>query len=154
MFALLKISKTHNVALAAPIAHFIVSLNSDGTLHTQGNEIDEAIANDPIIAREVEIDNEIMAIAQQEVPSLTHKNHSRVDGKLIMKEETVEGHVTWKSIKLFLSGLGGNHPVLFYVLWTSGIALTDWLWTFQVWFLGHWGSQYENHAPSEVPASL
>ncbi|KAH9480681.1 ATP-binding cassette transporter abc4 [Psilocybe cubensis] len=145
---------THNIALTAPIAHFIVSLNSDGTLHTQSKDIKKIVTNDSFISREAEIDNESIAISHQEVHSLSHKNNFVVDGKLIMKEEIIEGHVTWKSIKVFLKGLGGNHPVWFYVLWISGIALTDWLSTFQVWFLGYWGSQYEFHTPSEVPASL
>lgn len=145
--------QTHNVALAAPIAHFIVSLSPDGSVQTQDTELDKAIAHDSNLARQ-EVDSEVIEIAEQEVTSLAKKKDSGVDGRLIVKEEIAEGHVTWKSIKLFLSGLGGNHPFLFFALWTSGIMLTDWLWTFQVWFLGYWGSQYENHAPSEVSVSL
>jgi hypothetical protein len=58
--------------------------------------------------------------------------------------------VTWDSMKLYFSGLGGDYPLMFFSIWISVTFLTDWVNTFQVWFLGYWGSKYENHTPSEV----
>ena len=78
------------------------------------------------------------------------KKDSSTDGKLIVAEEIAEGHVTWKSLKLYLSGLGGDFPFMFFSTWISAMVLTDWANAFQVWFLGYWGSQYETHASSEV----
>lgn len=142
--------KTHNIALAAPIAHNIISIGQDGSIKAQESDLDTALEHDPTLAKEIEIEREIMEISQQELPSLEAKKDTRVDGKLIVKEEIVEGHVTWGSMKLFMLGLGGNYPWIFFSLWISGILLTDWVTTFQVWFLGYWGSQYEGHSPSEV----
>ncbi|KAH9480738.1 ATP-binding cassette transporter abc4 [Psilocybe cubensis] len=142
---------THNVALATPIAEYIVSLAQDGSVKARDNDIAMAIAHDPDLAKEMELDGQRLDVANQEVTSLAKKD-TPSNGKLIMKEEIAEGHVTWKSIKLFLSGLGGNYPFVFFSLWLSGNILTDWITTLQTWFLGYWGSQYENHAPSEVHA--
>lgn len=143
--------KTHNVALATPIAEFIVSLGQDGSVRTRENDLNMSLAHDPDLAKELELDSQKVDVANQELLSLAKKDTAS-NGKLIMKEEIAEGHITWKSIKLFLSGLGGNYPFVFFSLWLSGIMLTDWITTLQVWFLGYWGSQYEGHAPSEVHA--
>ena len=79
---------------------------------------------------------------------------SSTDGKLVVAEEIAKGHVTWKSVKLYLSGLGGDYPLMFFSIWISVSFLTDWMDTFQTWFLGYWGTQYETRAPSEVDAFL
>ncbi|KDR83043.1 hypothetical protein GALMADRAFT_866150 [Galerina marginata CBS 339.88] len=144
---------THNIALVTPVVGFIVSLGLDGAVRTQETDIKNSLFHDSSLAQELELGREILEIAEQEVPSLMKKDQA-VDGKLIMKEEIAEGHVTWKSIKLFLSGLGGNYPLIFFSLWATGFILTDWLNTFQVWFLGYWGSQYEGHLPEEVRVSF
>ncbi|KAF8963033.1 multidrug resistance-associated ABC transporter [Flammula alnicola] len=143
---------THNLALATPVAKFIISIGQDGSVQTQGTDIEEALEDDPKLAAEAEHDREALEIGNEEVPSLAHKE-TPVDGKLIVAEEIAEGHVTWKSLKLFLIALGGDHPLVFSSIWMTGFLLTDWGNTFQVWFLGYWGSQYESHAPSEVKVS-
>lgn len=74
-------------------------------------------------------------------------------GKLIVAEEIVEGHVTWKSIKLFLTALGGKHPLFFFVPLLFTLVMSIGMWTSQSWFLGYWGSQYETHDPTEVKVS-
>ncbi|KAF8963030.1 multidrug resistance-associated ABC transporter [Flammula alnicola] len=120
---------THNVALVSPVAKFIVSIGQDGAIKTQGMDIETSLASDPTLA------------AEKEAPA---------DGKLVLAEEIAKGHVTWKSLKLFLSGLGGDHPLIFLSFWISGYLIANLVRAFQVWFLGYWGSQYETHHPSEV----
>lgn len=142
-------SQTHNLTLATPIAGFIVSLGQDGIVRSQLTDI-VSLHADPNLAAEAEVDPEILEARNEGLPLLANK----VGGKLIVAEEIVEGHITWKSMKLFLTGLGGDHPWIFFFLWLTGNLLSDWVNTFQVWFLGFWGSQYENHPSSEVRATL
>lgn len=82
----------------------------------------------------------------------TNKKDIRTDGKLVISEEIAKGHITWESMKLYLSGLAGNYPLIFYSFWISALLLTHMSDNFQVWFLGYWGSEYETHIPSEVNA--
>ncbi|KAF4617689.1 hypothetical protein D9613_006261 [Agrocybe pediades] len=139
---------THNVALASPIARFVVTLAIDGTVSAHEQDI-KALANGPDLAEEIEAAHvEGQDGKNQEVVQAT--SGPTIDGKLIAKEEIEQGHVTWKSIKLFVSALGGNHPFAFFAFWMVSILITDWTATFQIWFLGYWGSQYETHDPSEV----
>jgi hypothetical protein len=127
----------------------MVSIGQDGTVRSQGIEqLDTALANDSSIASEAERFPQA-GIDEVEAPI---KKGSSTDGKLIIAEEIEKGHVTWKSVKLYLSGLGGDYPFIFFSIWISASFLTDWMDTFQVWFLGYWGSQYETHVPAEVNA--
>ena len=57
-------------------------------------------------------------IAVEEV-KLAIKKASASDGKLVIAEEVEKGRVTWKSMKLYFSELGGEHfPSL--VSWILG----------------------------------
>ncbi|KDR74315.1 hypothetical protein GALMADRAFT_250126 [Galerina marginata CBS 339.88] len=141
---------THNIALAIPIADFIVSIGLDGRVQSQGTEVALAIAKSSTLATEAEKDREATGIAKENIDLLP----KTADGKLIIAEEIAVGHVTWKSIKLLLASLGGRHPVVFFVVVASSIVLNEWSITFQTWFLGLWGSQYETHHPSEVDISF
>ena len=78
------------------------------------------------------------------------KVDDKPDGKLILAEEIAEGRVTWKSMVLFLKGLGGDKPILFLTVWLMGMTLVHGGHVLAVWFLGVWGSQYETHAPEDV----
>ena len=145
--------QTHNIPLLAPHASFIASVSQEGTIRSQGTDIAEILEADSALAHEAEIMQQELEVADQEVPSLS-KKEAPADGKLVVAEEIVEGHVRWNSYKLFFSSLGGNHAILFFFLWIGGFFLSDSIRTSQTWFLGHWGSQYETHDPSEVPVAL
>ena len=82
------------------------------------------------------------------------KEADKADGKLILAEEIAEGRVTWRSMMLFLKGLGGDKPIFFMTAWMAGIALMHGGSMLGVWFLGYWGSQYETHKPEEVHVNL
>ena len=121
----------------------MVSIDQTGTVRSHGVE---NFANVQTLSSEVEHG---LRTAVEEVNPVI-KMASPTDGKLVIAEEIAKGRVTWKSMKLYFSGLGGDYPLIFFSILISVIFLTDWVNTFQVWFLGYWGSQYENHIPSEV----
>ncbi|KAF8803433.1 multidrug resistance-associated ABC transporter [Phlegmacium glaucopus] len=141
---------THNVALTAPIADFVVSIGLDGIPRDVGSNISAALESDPVLAREAEAEQEETEAAKQVIDTVD-KEEQKSDGKLILAEEIVEGRITWKAIKLFLDGLGGEHPFLFMTLWVGVLLATQAAVSFAVWFLGYWGSQYDNHLPAQVP---
>jgi hypothetical protein len=117
-----------------------------------GTDIAAALKSDPVLAHEAETAQQESVIEKQVVDAV-NKEESKMDGKLILAEEIIEGRITWKALKLYLDGLGGNHPFLFSAVWTIGFLVTNIAITLGVWFLGYWASQYENHAPEEVRVS-
>jgi hypothetical protein len=140
--------KTHNVALAIPIAQHVVSISQDGTVRSQAVEhFDTASMNEHSLISEVGHDPR--TVVEEVKPAM--KNDNSADGKLIIAEEIEKGHVTWKSMKLYFSALGGDYPPMFFAIWISATLLTDWVNTFQVWFLGYWGSKYEIYTPGVNP---
>ncbi|KAF8876201.1 hypothetical protein CPB84DRAFT_1853019 [Gymnopilus junonius] len=143
---------THNIALVGPIAGFVVSLGLDGSVKTQGTDFSALLENDARLASEVEEEKKLLEESKEDTEEPAAKPSS--DGKLVVAEEIKEGHITWKSINLLLSALGGNHPTLFFLVLVSWLALANVLITTQTWFLGLWGTQYEYRAPSEVRLSF
>ncbi|KAG2123601.1 hypothetical protein DEU56DRAFT_829341 [Suillus clintonianus] len=142
---------THNVAMASSIAHFVVSLGSNGRIVSHGS-ISETIAKDDKFAAEVAKEQEVLAKEAQVMDTLEEPkgDAAKSDGKLVMSEEIAEGHVSWPAFKLYLTGLGGNYPMTFWVAFLALMGLTDVTNTVQTWFLGYWASQYERQLPSEV----
>ena len=125
----------------------MVSIDQDGSVRSHGVEhFGTALVNDQTLTSEVE--HGPRTVVQEVKPAIKKANPT--DGKLVIAEEIAEGRVTWKSMKLYFSGLGGDYPLMFFSTWISVTLLTDCVNTFQVWFLGYWGSKYENHSPSEV----
>ncbi|PPQ77068.1 hypothetical protein CVT25_014881 [Psilocybe cyanescens] len=141
---------THNIALAGPIAHLVVTLGIEGSLKVYNNPGEIAAVREGVFLEEVEEQLDSAKEAKED-ETATSKNIS--DGKLVVAEEIVEGRVTWASVKLFLSGLGGEHPLFFSLLWLVGLTTSQVISVLQPWYLGVWGSQYETHAPSEVRLS-
>ena len=124
-----------------------MSIDQDGTVRSHGVEHFSTTSTDEHTLTS-EVEQGLTTVVEEVKPAMREANPT--DGKLVIAEEIAKGHVTWKSLKLFLSGLGGDYPLMFFSIWISVTFLTDWVNTFQVWFLGYWGSKYENHAPSEV----
>jgi hypothetical protein len=52
---------------------------------------------------------------------------------------------------MYFSGMGGNHPILFFFTFVMGIGLCEAALAIQTWFLGYWASQYSVNPPHEVP---
>ncbi|KAG1769620.1 hypothetical protein EDD22DRAFT_868510 [Suillus occidentalis] len=129
---------THNVAMASSIAHFVVSMGSNGRIVSHGS-ISEAIAKDDKLAAEMAKEQEVLANEVQ-VADTPEEPKAKSDGKLVMSEEIAEGHVSWPASIL----------LTFWVVFLALMGLTDFANTVQTWFLGYWASQYEHHLPSEV----
>ncbi|THH11785.1 hypothetical protein EW145_g436 [Phellinidium pouzarii] len=141
---------THNVAMASPIASFVLSLGKDGRVASQGT-VDEAMANGKEMQDEIEHLNEANKKAE-EAPTSEDKKSEEAEmkkvGKLVVAEEIAEGHVSWSAVKLYLFNLGG---AFFWFIFLSAILLCDLANVTQTWFLGCWASQYDNDRdPSEV----
>lgn len=135
--------QTHNIALVGPAAKFVVSIGSDGSISSQ--ETDTNLVD--LEPEAEQLDNPESTedtVASEKVSS---------DGKLVVAEEIVQGHITWRSLKLLIFALGGRHPVLFYLSLLVLLSVLQVTSILQTWFLGVWGAQYESHAPSEVSLS-
>ncbi|KAJ6521925.1 P-loop containing nucleoside triphosphate hydrolase protein [Mycena vulgaris] len=141
---------THNVAMTAKIADFVVSVTLDGRVRSQGS-ISDALAKDETLAKEVSKDQEILAAAEKEIDStLAAGEPTEKKGKLIVAEEIAIGHVTWSALNLYFSGMGGGHTVIFFGILMVAIVTTEANNTFQTWFLGYWASQYGHGTPVAV----
>ncbi|KAG2065985.1 P-loop containing nucleoside triphosphate hydrolase protein [Suillus decipiens] len=137
---------THNVAMASSVAHFIVSMGSDGQIVSHGS-ISEAMTKE--LAVEMVKEQEVSA-KEAQVVNTPEEPKAKSDGKLVTSEEIAVGHISWPAFKLYLTGLGGNYPMMFWVVFLALVGLMDLTITVQTWFLGYWASQYEHHLPSEV----
>ncbi|KAF9270593.1 P-loop containing nucleoside triphosphate hydrolase protein [Marasmius fiardii PR-910] len=140
----------HNVALARPIAGFVVSLK-DGCIMSQGT-LEEALENNTALKQEALKDAERLERNrdEEEVVPKEPLVAQTSTGKLIVEEEIQEGHVGWVAVKAYLSSMG-SWP--FFVVVLSAFWVTELLNAAQTWFLGYWASQYEHHDSSEVSVS-
>ncbi|KAF9526535.1 multidrug resistance-associated ABC transporter [Crepidotus variabilis] len=138
---------THNVALASPIADFIVSVGLDGKTVAGSDDLAAALYDDTVEGGKIK---ESVEISEQNLkkPPVT------ANGKLVLAEEVAQGRITMRSMKLMLDSLGGSHPFMFYLVFIGSFALTEAAMTFQAWFLGYWGSQYETRLPEDVPVNF
>ncbi|KDQ30408.1 hypothetical protein PLEOSDRAFT_1053612 [Pleurotus ostreatus PC15] len=145
---------THNVALATPVAGFVVSLGSDGQIVSKGG-VAEVLADSDALKQEVAVEQAALAKAEETIDDaqVDPEDAKIAGGKLIAAEEVELGHVGWPAIKMYLVGLGGNHPFIFFVTVLGGLLMTEGTFSFLTWFLGHWATQYETHDPSEVSTS-
>jgi len=133
--------------LAGPIANFTISLGLDGSVKTQGAGVSAAIDEDTAPVSDAEKDKERLETSKASVPESAK---SSADGKLIMAEEIAHGHITWKSMNLLLTGLAGQHPVIFTLILVGGLTIASMAYTLVPWWLGVWGAQYETHNPADV----
>ncbi|KAJ7465185.1 hypothetical protein FB451DRAFT_1488697 [Mycena latifolia] len=141
---------THNVAMTAKIADFVVSVTLDGRVHSQGS-ISDALAKDETLAKEVSKDQEILEAAVKEMVDTPAADESKVTkGKLVVAEEIAIGHVGWTALNLYFAGMGGGHVVLFFATLVVAVVATEVSNAVQTWFLGYWASQYGQGTPVPV----
>ncbi|KAF8956143.1 P-loop containing nucleoside triphosphate hydrolase protein [Flammula alnicola] len=141
---------THNVSMAAPISEFVVSLGSDGQIISQGT-ISDALAKNLKLKLEVAKDNEIKEKAEEVIDDGQEAEvRKESEGKLIVEEESGEGHISWESIKMYLVALGGRHWVFFWTAFTTATVFECSVEVLQPWLLGAWATQYDEHPPEEV----
>jgi hypothetical protein len=86
--------QTHNVAMASPLADYVVSLGMDGRVASRGSALD-AIALSPEVVEDIPDEKKKI----EEGPDATAKQS---DGKLIVAEEIAEGHVSWDACNCHL----------------------------------------------------
>ena len=98
---------THNVALASPVADFVVSLGSDGRILSQGT-LSKALAKNKKLANEMKEETDELKKAEGEIdfeePTTDTEADTKPksDGKLIVAEEVAEGHVGWPARTLLI----------------------------------------------------
>lgn len=137
---------THNIALTAPLAKFILSLNADGSVRSKGTAVD-VLGRDPELAKEVEHEAEAMELdadgdsAEGAAPVNPEK------GKLIIPEEIALGRVGKSAYKLYLSAMGG---VIYWLAYTSTEGSANALNILSKWWLGWWAAQYAVTSPRDV----
>lgn len=116
----------------------------------------EALAHDTSLITEAAEDN--IAISKAGEEELQDDNPSNPKepgyGKVIVAEEIQKGHVSWRAFKIFLVNLGGNHPFLFWLASVGGYFMVDVIDTVQIWWLGFWARQYNEHSSSDVHVPL
>ena len=94
--------QTHNVAMASPIADFVVSLGTDGRVVSQGT-LSKVLAKDDKLSKELAEERAEMEKAENEVDAVEPDDEAapkKSDGKLVVAEEISEGHVSWASREL------------------------------------------------------
>ncbi|KAJ6606137.1 P-loop containing nucleoside triphosphate hydrolase protein [Mycena vulgaris] len=138
---------THNIALAQPIAGFVVSVGSDGRILSQGS-ISDALAKNRDLALEVVEEAKTLTLEEETVDGSLE--NLQTSGKLVVAEEIAIGHVSWAALKLYGSALGGQHPVFYLVSLVICMFVTDSLINLQTWYLGYFASQYESNDASQV----
>ncbi|KAF8956536.1 hypothetical protein BDZ97DRAFT_1851410 [Flammula alnicola] len=132
---------TNRVDLVAPVAKFVVSIDQDGSI--QAGETDLGVSHAEDAAERFKY---------VELPPLASEVNA--GAKSHTTDDVTDSRITWKSLKFFLSGFGGNYPHTFISLCITGFILSTSTEALRVWFLGTWASQYETKDPSEVQMSF
>jgi hypothetical protein len=139
------------VAIASPIAHFVVSLGLDGRVLSQGS-VSDALAQSQLLAAELKDNENVTEKAAGEIDFTDpNKGTAKGDGKLTVAEEIQEGHVKAQALKLFFVSLGGSHPLLFWIVFSILLFCKFFIYTFETWWLGFWASQYDYSSEVAAP---
>ena len=92
------LSQTHNVAIASPIADFVVSLGSDCRILSQGT-MSKALASSKALTKKLKAGESKLHKAEEavDVDEEAPKACEVKSGKLVVAEEIAEGHVSWSA---------------------------------------------------------
>ena len=119
--------------MAGPVADFVVSLGQDGRILCQGT-LSEALKSNKALLKEVKAEEGEVAKADETIDDVLPEIPEGKGGKLILKEEIAEGHVSWSAsksfvscarmvrlnlrvlVKMYIVGMGGSFPVLFWIV--------------------------------------
>jgi hypothetical protein len=82
--------------MASAVASFVISLGKDGRILSRGT-ISDALAKDKKLAAQALRDEQQVMQAQKEVDPAPVGDRKEADGKLVLKEEIEEGHVSWSA---------------------------------------------------------
>ncbi|KAJ7700789.1 P-loop containing nucleoside triphosphate hydrolase protein [Mycena rosella] len=137
---------THNIALTQPIAEFVVSMGSDGRILSQGT-VSDALAKNHDLALVVH-GVKTQTLHEEIADGSLEKRQTK--GKLVLAEEVALGHLSWDTLKFYMSAQGGGHPIFYFITLGICMLITDSLVSLQTWYLGHFASQYDDNDVSEV----
>lgn len=87
--------QTHNVAMAQPIADFVVSVKN-GRVSSTGS-VSHVTAKDPQISVDLKKDQQAVDQAYEKIDSNPPLKEPESTGKLIIAEEIEQGHVPWSA---------------------------------------------------------
>ncbi|KAG6877093.1 hypothetical protein C0993_010329 [Termitomyces sp. T159_Od127] len=143
--------------MTAPISEFVVSLGSDGQILSQGS-ISDALAKNSTLEAEVAQETQKEEGAEgagdgdrEEAEAEARKE----EGKLIVEEESGEGHISWGSVKMYLVALGGKYWMVFWPAFTIATVFECSIEVLQPWLLGAWATEYTIHPnPEDVDVTL
>lgn len=146
---------SHNIALAAPIASFVVLLGRHGTVSATGS-VSDVLKKDSFLrtqlkeaceeAREEEEGD--IDLKAEETGKGDDEMMKQTSGKLIIAEEKAIGRAELAAFMLYIRGIGGPLVWSIFIIALSAAMLVK---VGQTWFVGYWSSQYESHSPTEVP---
>ena len=86
-------TQTHNIALAGPIAEYVVAVSQDGCVSGQ-DSVASALEHDSKLAAEVAKEEEVATKADEAAPAI-NETAEKANGKLIVEEEVEIGRVGW-----------------------------------------------------------
>ncbi|KAJ3867511.1 P-loop containing nucleoside triphosphate hydrolase protein [Lentinula novae-zelandiae] len=130
---------SHNVALLSPLVQCFITMK-DG-IATHSNDVEAYLDSSKDLLEQLEERVDSDAKEEKEVDSS--------NGKLIVSEEVLKGTgASWaatlmltQSVNLYITGLGGKHPSIFFVTFFSCLATSHLVGVVQTWYLGYWASQ-------------
>ncbi|KZT60623.1 P-loop containing nucleoside triphosphate hydrolase protein [Calocera cornea HHB12733] len=136
---------THAIALAAPVAQKIISLDAKGRILSQG-ALETQLSKDATLREELLESRASLEQVGTTLPLEADPLKDKASGKLTLTEEMADGRFKWASMKLLLAAFGS------FLSWFSALAgfvsavAVD---TFAMWWLGHWAQAYATYG-SEV----
>ncbi|KAJ6504576.1 P-loop containing nucleoside triphosphate hydrolase protein [Mycena vitilis] len=140
--------ETHNVALARPIADFVVTFGSDGRVSSQGS-ISE-VTKRGTLAAQMRKEQQALDKINQEIDTEDPTADKPADGKLIVAEEIQVGHVSASALKMYLLSMGGKHPLFFFTFFFGVLSFQQVMVAARTWQLGYWAKQYDLRPADEV----
>lgn len=146
---------SHNIALAAPIASFVVLLGRHGTVSATGS-VSDVLKKDSFLRTQLEKACEEaheeeegdIDLKAEETGKGDDEMMKQASGKLIIAEEKAIGRAELAAFMLYIRGIGGPLVWSIFIIALSAAMLVK---VGQTWFVGYWSSQYESHSPTEVP---
>ena len=90
--------QTHNLALTAPVADFVVALSANGRILSQGS-LSSALEKDQKLQSELNKDQETLEKYEQTVEELEADKTpaKKPSGQLVVEEEMAVGRVSWSA---------------------------------------------------------
>lgn len=142
---------THNLALVAPLASLIVSVNSTGEVRCQDSAGIHETATPPHADDRSSRRSSTLGFSGVDNAGDRLLPPSREDSKLVMPEEKSLGRINRKAYKMYLGAMGG---VLHWFGYLTAETLAQVGTVLQVWWLGWWAKQYGTHMHVDAPYYL